>query len=154
MICSFSTEKNMEITICTSECMIVVYITMTHKMKTFCLSTQSQATIKFKARNISRLINKQGDCMRLLVTHHLRTTSKSYIAIKTRTVQWRYKTLMWLTTYGARVSHIWKEMTSWRNLSLWQATWYRFWKIWWSYIKASIWRQICSLLTLSLYFST
>ena len=147
-----SSEMNIERTICTSECIRAVYITMTQKTEKNCLSTQSQATSKFAESKRSRLLKKKGYCMCLLATHQLKTTIGSFRSIKSRFDRWRYMTFMWLTTYGARVSNIWKERPQLINLPLWQATWYSFWKIWQRYINTYIWRHICSLLTISLYF--
>ena len=41
------------------------------------LSTQLQETSKVRARYISRLLNRQGKCIHILVTHQLNTTSGS-----------------------------------------------------------------------------
>ena len=48
----------------------------------FFWSTQLQATIKVTASDRSRLLKRQVNCMRILVTHHFMTTSGSYRAIK------------------------------------------------------------------------
>ena len=78
MRCSFYAEKNTERKICTSECMREVHINMTQKMKNLCSPAQSQATRKVTSSDRSRLINRQGKCTRILVTHQLKTTSGSY----------------------------------------------------------------------------
>ena len=52
--------------------MRAVYITMTHKTKTLCFSTQLNATSKFKTSDISRLLKRQENCMCLLVAHQLK----------------------------------------------------------------------------------
>ena len=72
MIFSMTTENNMESKICTSEFMSAVYINMTQKVKTFFLSTQSQATTKISASEISSLLNRQRYCKSLLVAHKLK----------------------------------------------------------------------------------
>ena len=46
---------------------------MTQKMNTFCLSTHFQETRKVTAIDRSRLMNRQGKCMPLLITHQLNT---------------------------------------------------------------------------------
>ena len=50
---------------------------MTQKTKTFCLSEQSLATSKVTEIDIASLLNRQGNCMFLLITHQLKTTSGS-----------------------------------------------------------------------------
>ena len=97
-------KKNTESTICTSEYTTTVYISITQKIKT--LSTKLQVKRKVTARYISRILNKQGNCMRLWVTHQLITTSGSYRSIKTMIFQQQYKKLMRITKSGSRVYHI------------------------------------------------
>ena len=48
----------------------------------FVFLTHSQSTSKVTERDISRLLNKQGNFMLILVTHKLKTTSGSYREIK------------------------------------------------------------------------
>ena len=100
------------------------------------------------------MLNRQGNCMRLLVTNQLNTTSGSYRAIKSSIVQWYYRKFMWITTYRTRLSHIWNEIPLGINLYIWQGMWYRCRRSWWRYIKISIWRQIFYLLTAPFSFST
>ena len=45
------------------------------------------ATSKVASSDILRLMNRQGNCMHILVTHKLKTTGGSYRAIKSSIVQ-------------------------------------------------------------------